>query len=144
MVPQFLLHDAAEMSIGGIIGKRKVSLWEGCWRGTATARRRFAFWKAYCAVAVHSNIFAPPPPSGYWLKGATPVHNLEKNSGKSLPWQENVAVAWCPEVPVRNFHWTFLPVTIGLKADKLFVHPKNEYLDSKLGLNVTMWHLVSL
>ncbi len=29
-------------------------------RGTATTRRRFAFWKASCAVAVHSNVLCPP------------------------------------------------------------------------------------
>jgi hypothetical protein len=47
-----------------------------CWRGTATARRHFAFWKASCAGAVHSNILGPP--TGDRLKGEIPVHNLAK------------------------------------------------------------------
>jgi hypothetical protein len=43
----------------------------GFWRGTAAARRHFAFWKACCAEAVHSNVLVPPPPSGDQSKGAT-------------------------------------------------------------------------
>jgi hypothetical protein len=33
MVPWFLLHDAADMSIGGVSGKRKFSLWGGMLEG---------------------------------------------------------------------------------------------------------------
>jgi hypothetical protein len=33
----------------------------GCWRGTAAARRRLAFWNASWAEAVQSNVLAPPP-----------------------------------------------------------------------------------
>ncbi len=28
----------------------------GCWRGTAAARRLFAFWNASCVETVHSNV----------------------------------------------------------------------------------------
>jgi hypothetical protein len=54
MVPRFLLHDAAIISIGGVSGKRKLL------RGTTAARRCFAFWKASCVGAVHSNVSGPP------------------------------------------------------------------------------------
>jgi hypothetical protein len=41
--------------------------------------------------------------------------------------------------PKQNIHWTFSPlwyfltVTIGLKVDGLYIHPKNEHLDPKIG-----------
>jgi hypothetical protein len=63
--------------------------------------------------------------------------------------------------PKRNIHWTFsplghfIPMTIGLKVDKLYIHPKKEHFDPKIGTkchNVTLilpviqsqpllWHL---
>jgi hypothetical protein len=33
MVPRFLLHDDANMSFGGLSGKRKISLWGGVLEG---------------------------------------------------------------------------------------------------------------
>ncbi len=68
---------------------------EGYWRVTTAARSHFEFWKASCAVAVHSNVRAPP--SRDRLKGATPVRNFARNGGKSSPCPENATVAWCPD-----------------------------------------------
>ncbi len=61
--------------------------WAGCWRGTATARRRFTFWKASCALAVHSNVLGPLsgdqstcaiPVCNWTLKTAIKIHHAEK------------------------------------------------------------------
>ncbi len=42
------------------VAKESSAFGAGCWRGTAAARRRFAFWNASCAETVHSNVLAPP------------------------------------------------------------------------------------
>jgi hypothetical protein len=42
------------------VAKESSAFGAGCWRGTAVARRRFAFWNASCAETVHSNVPLPP------------------------------------------------------------------------------------
>ncbi len=77
------------------VAKESSALGRGVGRGTAAARRHFAFWNASCAEVVHFNVFVPP--SGDRLEVSKLVHNWAENSCKSLPCRENVAVAWCPE-----------------------------------------------
>ncbi len=57
MVPRFLLYDPSDMSIEGIRGKGKFSIWGGLC--SAATKRCFAFWNVSCAKVVHSNVLAP-------------------------------------------------------------------------------------
>jgi hypothetical protein len=59
MVPRFLLQDAADMNIEGAVARESSACGAGCWSGTTAARRRFAFWKASCAMAVYFNVLGP-------------------------------------------------------------------------------------
>ncbi len=77
------------------VAKESSALGRGVGRGTAAARRRFAFWNASCAEVVHFKVFVLP--SGDRLEVSKLVHNWAENGCKSLPCRENVAVAWCPE-----------------------------------------------
>jgi hypothetical protein len=90
MVPRFLLHDAADMSIRGDRGKRELSLWGRVLGGTAAARRHFVFWKASCAVAVHSNVLGPSFRRSVNRRN-TCAQLGKKNGGKNSPCPENVA-----------------------------------------------------
>ncbi len=83
MTPLIQLSEASTVKESSAFGA-------GCWRGTATARRRLAVLNAFLAETVHFNILAPP--SGDRLKVSKLVYSCAKNGGKSLPCQENVAV----------------------------------------------------
>jgi hypothetical protein len=69
-------------------------------------RHREAFIILECILGGNSplqfQIFRPPA-SGYWLNVSKLVHSWAKH-GKSLPCQENIAAAWCPE-GVGNFQF---------------------------------------
>ncbi len=62
-----------------LVARESSACGAGCWRGTAAARRRFAFWKASGGDAVHSNV-CPPPPQRSVKEGRKQVkiHHAEK------------------------------------------------------------------
>ncbi len=64
MVPDFCCTTPLIWILEVSVARESSACEAGCWRGTATARGRFAFWKAFCAVVVHSNVLPPPPPTG--------------------------------------------------------------------------------
>jgi hypothetical protein len=90
MVSRFLLHYPSDMSVGGISGKGKLSIWG-----------RVLEWHHHFKGALH---FGKPPElkrsapkfwplsSGDPSKGAQPVHSWAENGGKSLPCQGIFAV----------------------------------------------------
>ncbi len=69
------------------MAKESSAFGAGCWRGTAAARRRFAFWNASCAEKVDSNVLAPP-----FRRSVKGFKIWAENGGKSLPCQGSVAV----------------------------------------------------
>jgi hypothetical protein len=76
MVPRFLLHDSTDISIGGVSGKRKFSLWGRMLAGYRCGYEVFCILESLLCRSGSLQHFGPPPPSGDRLKGATPVHNL--------------------------------------------------------------------
>jgi hypothetical protein len=52
------------------MARESSALEEGCWSGTAAARKHFAFWKASCALSVHYTFLAK--------KTAVEVHHAKK------------------------------------------------------------------
>jgi hypothetical protein len=91
MVPGFLLHDAPDMSIRGVSGKKKFGLRGRMLEGNRRRKEAFCILGSLLCHGSPLQRFGPPL-SGDQLKGATPVHNYAKNGGKSLPCQENVAI----------------------------------------------------
>ncbi len=71
MVTRLFLHDAADISIGVRQRREKAQRWgEGCWSGTAMARRHFAFWMPHVLCRSTPNVFCPPPPLRRLVKGS--------------------------------------------------------------------------
>ncbi len=87
MVSRFLLHDAADISIGGVSGKRKFSLWDEMSGGY---RHSCILESLLCRSGPFQRL--GPPPSRDQSKGATPVRNCAENGSKNSPCQENVAI----------------------------------------------------
>jgi hypothetical protein len=75
MTPPRWVSDASVVRESSALG-------EGCWSGTTVASRRFAFWKASCALSVHSNVFGLPFRAQYLCairqKTAVEIHHGEK------------------------------------------------------------------
>jgi hypothetical protein len=61
MVSRFLLHDAADMSIGGISGKRKFSLWGGMLEGHRRGQGAFSILESFLCCSGPLQYFGPLP-----------------------------------------------------------------------------------
>jgi hypothetical protein len=60
MVPPFLLHVAANMSIGGVSGKGKFGLWGRMLEGYCPGWEAFCILESLLSRAVYSNVLGPP------------------------------------------------------------------------------------
>ncbi len=89
MVFGFLLHDSSDVSIGGVSGERKLSIWGGVLEWHRRCQEVFGLLESLLAAAVHGKVLAPPP-SVDQSKVLGLEHNLAKNGSKSLPCQESV------------------------------------------------------
>ncbi len=83
----------------------------GCWRGTAAAMRRFAFWNASCAETVHSNVLAPP----FRRSVTVPTKSLGQSHTNSMKRAINSVKSvycWliCVEVIDSAGIWSFPPL----------------------------------
>ncbi len=89
MVSRFLLHDSSDMSIGGVGGERKLSIW-GRVLEWHRCQEELCLLKSLLSGGSPLQSLGSPP-SGDQLKVLGLEHSWAKNSGKSLPCQENVA-----------------------------------------------------
>jgi hypothetical protein len=90
MVFVFLLHDSSDVSIGGVSGKRKLSVWGGVLEWHRRCQEMFGLLESLLIGGSPLQSFGPPPPSGDQSKVLGLGHNLAKNGGKSLPCQESI------------------------------------------------------
>ncbi len=91
MVSRFLLQDPSNMRIGGVSGKRKLSIWGGCWRGSR-CQEVFCILERHLCQGGPLQCLGPFPPLRRSVKGRNIVRNWAKNGGENSPCQENVAV----------------------------------------------------
>ncbi len=83
MVSRFLLHDSSDMSIGGISGKRKLSIWG---RGLDWHRCHLeALWLLKSLLSSGGPLLSlGPPPSGDQSKVLGLEHSWAKNGSKNF------------------------------------------------------------
>ncbi len=81
MVARFLLYDPSNMSIGGVSGKRKFSIWGGMLEGHCRCQEALCILECLLCRGGPLQRLGPSP-SGDQLKGATPVHSWAENGGK--------------------------------------------------------------
>jgi hypothetical protein len=92
MVFGFLLHDPSDVSIGGLSGKRKLSIWGRVLKWHCRRQEAFGFLESLLSGGGPLQNFGPPP-SGDPSKVLELEHNFAKNGGKNLPCRESVVVA---------------------------------------------------
>ncbi len=90
MVFGFLLHDSSDVSIRGVSGERKLSIWGRVLEWHRHRQEAFGLLESLLSGGGSLQSFGPPPPSGDQSKDLGLEHNLAKNGGKSLPCQESV------------------------------------------------------
>jgi hypothetical protein len=90
MVSRFLLHDPSDMSIGGVSGKRKLSIWGGMLEGQRHCQEVFCILD--CLLCRGGPLQHPALPLRRSVKGTTLVRKWTENSFKNSPCRENVAV----------------------------------------------------
>ncbi len=60
MVPRFPMHDAADMSIGGVSGKRKFSMWGGMLEGYRRSQEAFCIVESLLCRGGPLQCLGPP------------------------------------------------------------------------------------
>jgi hypothetical protein len=91
MVFGFLLHDSSDVSIGGVSGERKLSIWGGVLEWHRRCQEALCLLESLLSGGGPLHSFGPPPPpSRDQSKVLGLEHNLAKNGSKSLPCQESI------------------------------------------------------
>ncbi len=89
MVLGFLLHDSSDVSIGGVSGERKLSIWGGVLEWHRRRQEAFCLLESLLSGGGPLQSFGPPPLRRS-VKGFRTWAQFGKNGGKSLPCQESV------------------------------------------------------